>query len=141
MTASKLGEVRVSWINVLLNPSIFEVASLGRRSALIFCSHGTCFISIVVKRQGRICTLCRYLMNLGSSTKKLNYVMKSSRAWNLMIRLGTYMISCSELKHPQHHPSHQIWLLQNILNIIICFNKDFGILTVRSQFPHRDENG
>ena len=43
LSTSMLGKARVSWITVMLNPVVFNVASLDKRFSLNFCSLEICY--------------------------------------------------------------------------------------------------
>lgn len=58
-----LEEVKVPWINILLNPNIFDVDSLEKRPTPKFCSHGTSSISKEEKQDDKLHTVYEYLIS------------------------------------------------------------------------------
>lgn len=64
-----LREARVSWMTVQLNPAIFKMASLDRKSTRKFYSLGMCSTSKERKHKDRYLTFYKYFIICGSLAK------------------------------------------------------------------------
>lgn len=78
--SSILWETRVSWIIVLLNPIIVQVASLDKRHAFKSYLWGTFSISKEVTQGDILHTFCVYLISWGSFVR---YCLETSLVTNL----------------------------------------------------------